>query len=183
MSALRRPPAIPDDFEDFLDDVLRTGPTRRAVLKARGAEGASLLDKALLGLVTLGSVAFCGFAITMTVHDPEYFSREIIASIQRKDLDPITTGSIAPPAEAARPAATDSLPVPAIARGTALKADDYQIVTVFDEEAILATNDELLRVKVGSVLPGLGTVRKLVPDVAGGSVVADNAVLKGLVQR
>ncbi|MCQ8781813.1 flagellar basal body-associated FliL family protein [Mangrovibrevibacter kandeliae] len=76
------------------------------------------------------------------------------------------------------------IPVPmpvATVADAAAEAGDYQIVSLFDDEAILATRDTLVRLKVGSQAPGLGTVTAIHPNAAGGgTLTTTQAVLKAL---
>lgn len=55
---------------------------------------------------------------------------------------------------------------------------DYQIVLVGDGEAFLATASNLIRVKVGSQVAGLGEIVSIVPSPTGGIVTGSLATLK-----
>lgn len=131
-----------------------------------------------MGAMCCASLSFLAFALMTSIEDPDYFSNRLISSLRRADdLDPINTGTVGPAELRTR----TSLPVAEIARAQPLKPNDYQIVMVFEDEAVLATNDELMRVKVGSVLPGLGMVKEIVPSPAGGGMVStEHATLKAV---
>lgn len=171
MSLHNRRSANPTEFGDVLADVVRDAPRAPRPDRLRPLPGSTLLDKLFMGGLCAASVSFCAFAIVTSVNDPDYFSRKLIASFQRVNVDPIVTGTVAAPAGDA------ALPVQAIVRRKELTPSDYQIVMVFDDEAILATDDELMRAKVGSVLPGLGTITAIVPNATGGTVSAEKATL------
>lgn len=57
-------------------------------------------------------------------------------------------------------------------------ASDYQIVSVYDGEAFLATRDTVIRVEVGSTAPGLGDILAIEPSESGGTVKGTLATLK-----
>ncbi|WP_062236511.1 hypothetical protein [Aureimonas sp. N4] len=59
------------------------------------------------------------------------------------------------------------------------QADAYPIVCIFDGEAFFATPNNLVRVVVGAVVPGLGTITSVeaFPN-GGGTVVGTEAVLR-----
>jgi hypothetical protein len=85
----------------------------------------------------------------------------------------------ATPAEI-RPAGADypgAMPVAAVVPEQPVTPADYAVVSLFQDEAILAAGDMLLRVKVGSTAPGLGTIRAIEPDGQGGTIVTDAARL------
>ena len=71
------------------------------------------------------------------------------------------------------------VPMPVASKPQALKADAYSIVSVFDGEAFLATPNDLVRVVVGAVVPGLGTITSVeaFPN-GGGTVAGTEAVLR-----
>lgn len=140
------------------------------------------MERIFLGLVTAASLSFCIGVVGVTLHDPDYFNRKLLASIELNDLDPIETGATPAPEGEGKGAAIASLPVPVLVRAHPPTPQDYQIIMVFENEAILATSEELLRVKVGSVLPGLGAIREITPNDNGGAVVAENATLKSVVK-
>lgn len=73
------------------------------------------------------------------------------------------------------------MPVAPVASAVPVQADDYKIVSIFGDEAILMTGTNLVRVKVGSTAPGLGVITAVeaTPD-GGGSVVATQATLRAL---
>jgi hypothetical protein len=160
------------DFGTVLEAVEADAPTAIRRERLRASSSMSLGESLFMGALCAASVSFCVFAVAVSVNDPDYFSRRLIASFQKADVDPITTGTVV-----AKDAGS-TLPAPVIERSKALTPQDYQIVMVFQDEAILATDDELMRVKVGSVLPGLGTVKEIVPNANGGTVAAEDATLK-----
>ncbi|KAB0679882.1 hypothetical protein [Aureimonas leprariae] len=171
MSLIRRRSANPTEFGQVLADVTRDAPRMPRPDRLRPLAGPTLMDKLFMGALCTASVSFCVFAVVTSVNDPDYFSRKLIASFQRANVDPIVTGTVA------APAADVALPVPAIVRHKEPSPSDYQIVMVYGDEAILATDDELLRAKVGTVLPGLGAITAIVPNATGGTVSAEKAVL------
>lgn len=82
-------------------------------------------------------------------------------------------------AEHAAPAIPVPMPVASVAPAT--EAGDYQIVSIFQDEAILATHNNLVRLKVGSTVPGLGTVKQIeVGANGGGAVIGTDATLRSL---
>ncbi len=155
--------------------VLESAPTRRSLrslvrFRAFGEEW-SLSDWIVGGtsiVLALASAGFFTVSYVISIRSPGYFQDAALASLQPR-LDPLTTGSL--------PALGDAMPGQRILRGD-LRASDYQIVMVFGDEALLATGSELLRVKVGSVLPGLGTISAIAPEAGGGTVTGDLAVLR-----
>jgi len=120
--------------------------------------------------LALGSASFFGVSYAISVSSPDFFQNAAIANIPPK-LDRTETGSID---------TGSAMPAPQIVRSRALQPSDYQIVMVFRDEALLATRDELVRVKVGSMVPGLGVIRTIDAASAGSTVVADLATLRGV---
>ncbi|KQT66099.1 MULTISPECIES: hypothetical protein [unclassified Aureimonas] len=100
------------------------------------------------------SIGFLVFAYCVSLIDPEYFNRRVLATMRPAEVDTVRTGSV----EAEQALMASAMPAPRIVRARDPVPADYQIITVFDREAILATEDELMRVKVGSVAPGLGQI-------------------------
>ncbi len=165
---------------DILDAVERETPLKPRRRALRRATLHSTLERLCVGAMCAASVSFCAFAVSTSLDDPDYFSRKLIASLQQADdVDPIVTGATAKPAAAAGAA----LPVPKVVRARPPEPTDYEIVMVFNDEAILATDDELMRVKVGSDVPGLGLVEKIVAAPDGGTVIAAEATLRSLPPR
>jgi hypothetical protein len=132
------------------------------------------LDRLLAAGLCAASLGFFLVAYTISMHDPDYFNRRLLASMRPSDVDPIITGTV-------ETATGASMPVPTVMRSTPLAAADYQIVMVFQDEAILATAQELWRVKVGSEVPGLGTVLAIDATDTGGTVKATEATLRSVV--
>lgn len=134
-----------------------------------GLLGFFSVDRVFLASLCLASVGFFAVAFSISLKDPEYFSRQAISSLSKTEIDPIMTGAIVE---------TSAMPVPRIVRSKPPVAADYQIVMVFDREAILATEEELWRVKVGSQVPGLGEVLEIDATAGGGVVKASQATLR-----
>lgn len=72
------------------------------------------------------------------------------------------------------------MPVSVVAAAHPVQASDYEIVSIYGGEAILAAGANLIRVKVGSTAPALGTVLEINPSGTGGTVVATEATLRSL---
>lgn len=71
------------------------------------------------------------------------------------------------------------LPVAAVATSRPLRAADYEIVSIYGGEAILAAGSNLVRLKVGSTAPGLGTITAIEAGTeGGGSLTATEATLR-----
>ncbi|WP_279480203.1 hypothetical protein [Aureimonas sp. SK2] len=86
-------------------------------------------------------------------------------------------GETAAAETAAAPALPDVLPAEPRPAGPA-SAGDYRIVLVGDGEAFLATASNLIRVKVGSHVAGLGEIVSIVPSPTGGAVTGSLATLR-----
>ncbi len=87
------------------------------------------------------------------------------------------------PPQAAEAAPKDEgIPVPMPVAGIAkASASDYQIVSIFEDEAIVATRNNLVRLKVGSSAPGIGVVTDIQAGAnGGGTVVGTDATLRSL---
>ena len=83
--------------------------------------------------------------------------------------------------EAGPPPIPVPMPVELVASTAQLQASDYQIVSIFRNEAIVATRDNLVRLKIGSSAPGIGTVTALqASDNGGGAIIGTDATLKSL---
>ena len=147
----------------------------RAMRRLPDLRGLATLDRMLATGLCIASIGFFLAAYTISVNDPDYFNRQLLASMRPSDVDPIITGAVK---------ADDgtSMPVPAIVRATPLAPADFQIVMVFQDEAILATDKELWRVKVGSEVPGLGTVLAIDATDTGGTVKATAATLRSVAE-
>ncbi|RIY02151.1 hypothetical protein D3218_07615 [Aureimonas flava] len=128
-----------------------------------------------LSSVTLAvaSAGFFSWSYAVSLETPDYFQQAALARMSPK-LDPIETGSVGEAAHA------DAMPAPTIVRDHTPTPSDYQIVMIFQDEALLATRQELMRVKVGSVVPGLGTVQAIEGGTSGGSVTAEKATLRSI---
>ncbi|WAJ29991.1 hypothetical protein [Antarcticirhabdus aurantiaca] len=134
-------------------------------------EGANAI---LAGSVLLLSCGFFAWVVSTAAKDPTFFERQLIAGMRSSNVDPITTGSTAAPADETGPA----IPVPAVVRNGEVDPADYSIVALFESEAVVAAGDELWRVKVGSTLPGLGAVLAIETEAGGtGRVRTEKAVL------
>ena len=132
------------------------------------------VDRLLATGLCAASLGFFLVAYSISMHDPDYFNRRLLASMRPSDVDPIITGAVEQGGGGA------SMPAPLIVRAEPLSPADFQIVMVFQEEAILATAKELWRVKVGSEVPGLGTVLQIDATATGGTVKATEATLRSV---
>ncbi|MBC8128989.1 MAG: hypothetical protein H7Y08_01555 [Rhizobiaceae bacterium] len=128
------------------------------------------LDRMFLLSLCMASVGFFVVSYMISLDDPEYFSRQAIAALPVSAVDPINTGAIVD--------VPTAMPAPQIVRVKPPFPADFQIVMVFDSEAILATSEELWRVKVGSVVPGLGEILTIEERGTGGMVKAKQATLE-----
>lgn len=129
-------------------------------------------------VVTLAmfSTGFFTTAYSIVSNDPTYFSRRLIASMNDARVDPITTGSVAAPAQGGAPSIEGALPVETVVRARPLTPQDFEIVMVFGSEAWLATAEELMRVRVGSVVEGLGRILSI--DAVAGVLTSEDATLR-----
>lgn len=148
-----------------------TAPTGRL----RRVVGLFSLERVLTLSLCMGSLGFFVSAYSISVRDPDYFTQQILSSMRPNNIDPMITGTIIE-------ADKNAMPAPQILRARPLVAGDYQIVMVFENEAILATDQELVRVKVGSRVPGLGDVLQIDQTETGGTVVASQATLRSVAQ-
>lgn len=131
------------------------------------------LDRLLATGLCAASLGFFLVAYSISMNDPDYFNRRLLASLRPSDVDPIITGTVGQ-------GDGTSMPATQIVRTTPLEPADFQIVMVFQDEAILATAQELWRVKVGSEVPGLGTVLAIDATTTGGTVKATAATLRSV---
>ncbi|MEF2071755.1 hypothetical protein [Consotaella aegiceratis] len=123
------------------------------------------------GLLVVASLAFFFTVLQIARVDPDYFDqRYIIQAEKKQELDPIVTG-------ATERLDAGVMPVPEVVRVREPQPQDFAVVMVFEDEALLATSRELWRVKVGSVVPGLGKVEKIEANGTGGTIVTERAVL------
>ena len=161
--------------------VLPSDPSRHADVDPAAAPRLSslrpmmTLDRLLATGLCAASVGFFLVAYAISMQDPDYFNRQLLASMRPANVDPIITGTV-------EKTEGTAIPVPQIVRAVPLTPADFQIVMVFQEEAILATAQELWRVKVGSDVPGLGTVLAIDDSATGGTVKATNATLRSVAQ-
>lgn len=121
-------------------------------------------------LLALGSASFFTVSYVISIKDPSYFENQLLASLPPK-LDPIMTGTVAG-------APSDAMPAQTIVRDYEPSPSDYQIVMLFEDEALLTLRQELMRVKPGSTLPGLGKVLAIEPRADGGLVKTEVATLQ-----
>lgn len=129
----------------------------------------------IVACLALGSTGFVTATFRVVTLDPNYYFQRSIAALAADPdaaTDPIETGAIAATGE------DGAMPVPQVHRSVALRPEDYEIVMLFGEEVFLATPAELMRAKVGSVLPGLGAMLSI--DPATRSVRFERAVLTAL---
>ncbi|WP_102958773.1 hypothetical protein [Mangrovicella endophytica] len=159
-----------DDFKGYVGDPDIVAPTIK-VRRRRRFNSDPILHVAV-GMLLVTSVAFFVTVLRISHADPTYFDRLLTADLT-EPLDPMITGT------ATKGDDDGALPVPVVTRAQEPKPSDFQIVMVFDGEALLATGEELFRVKVGSVLPGLGTVLEIHQKGDGGTIVTSNATLSG----
>ncbi len=117
-------------------------------------------------LAAISASFFC-WSYVVSIRSPDYFREAALANMPPK-LDPIQTGSID---------TANAMPAPEIVRLRDPAPEDYQIVMVYGGEALLATRNELMRVKVGSNVPGLGVIREI-GGAQGASVVGETATLR-----
>jgi hypothetical protein len=93
------------------------------------------------------------------------------------DAAPVAQAPKATHGESAVAAASSPLAVVQVV-SSASSASDYQIVSIYDGEAYLATADNLIRIKVGSTTPGIGDIISITSTESGGIVVGSLATLK-----
>ena len=160
-------------FQKVLDD---SGATLHAETEAAG-RGEVAIKAAVVALVFL-SIGFFSSVTSISLFDPGYFDRQLISAVD-DGVDPIQTGST----EKAPPDGMAAIPVPQFTHTPELKPADFQIVMIYGNEAHLATLDALWYVRVGSKLPGLGTILSIEPDADGGTVKAEHATLRGVIKR
>ncbi|WP_185983568.1 hypothetical protein [Aureimonas mangrovi] len=161
---------------DFAREIVRRVQGRLALLPdGRRWTWMDFAFAVIVGMLALSSTGFFTASYRISTADPDYFMHRLIAGMQVNRLDAIETGSVETSAETDCADACP-LPVPQIRRGSDPKPADYEIVMVFGDEALLATAHELMRVKVGTVVPGLGRV--LAIDSVDGSVSAEAARLR-----
>ncbi|WP_188907628.1 hypothetical protein [Aureimonas endophytica] len=87
--------------------------------------------------------------------------------------------SPAPEHAAAKKENKGPLAVAVLTDAAPLQPADYAIVSIFENEAILATRLKLVRIKVGSVVTGLGTITAIEAGDNGlGTVTGTDATLK-----
>lgn len=130
----------------------------------------------IVAMLALSSTGFFTASYRIWANDPDYFSQRFIASMQALNkVDMIETGTVAASAAAGLAGGVaGALPVPRVVRAQEPKPSDYEIVMIFGDEALLATAKELVRAKVGSILPGLGAVLSIGVD----GIDAQNASLR-----
>ncbi|WP_416358056.1 hypothetical protein ACLNGM_09120 [Aureimonas phyllosphaerae] len=133
---------------EVAEDGASAGPQRRRRVRIAAA--------ALLGVLALGAGA-------------TFAAPSIVAAFGAEETAVAET--------APAPALPDVLPAEPHPAGPA-SVGDYQIVLVGDGEAFLATASNLIRVKVGSQVAGLGEIVSIVPSPTGGVVTGSLATLK-----
>lgn len=134
----------------------------------------------VVGLLALLSTGFFTATYSVFQNDPDYFFQRFASSLETGGLDRIETGAITQGGEGEGGEGVDSsaMPAPVVHRATALQPNDYEIVMIFSDEAFLATARELMRARVGSILPGLGAVTSI--DADAGEVRFEKATLKAV---
>ncbi len=158
----------PTEMTEPSTPVMRRGFLRRADGEWSVADWCIALSSVTLAI---SSASFFSWSYVISVRTPDYFQQAALARMTPK-LDAIETGSVSEEIQ------TDAMPAQAIVRDRAPTPGDYQIVMIFKDEAMLATREELVRVKVGSTVPGLGTVQAIEGTALGGTVKADMATLR-----
>ncbi|MCB8838120.1 hypothetical protein [Aurantimonas sp. VKM B-3413] len=148
-------------------------PTRADI---QASSASDRIVKALAFTVFMLSSGFFCAVTVISYLDPNYFDRMLISSVA-DNLDTMAVGSTE---KAGSLNGVAAIPAPTIVRSVPLKPQDYAIVMVFQNEAHLASPGELWRVKVGSVLPGLGKILAIEPNEEGGIVKAEHATLKAM---
>ena len=133
------------------------------------------LSRVLATTLLLLSTGFFSAVVAISHIDPGYFDRLLLSAMQ-EGLDPIETGST----EKADESGVTPLPVPHRVRPHQLTPQDFQIVMVFGGEAHLASPGELWRVRVNSLVPGLGRILAIEPGENGGTVRSEKAILTGV---
>lgn len=98
---------------------------------------------------------------------------------------PVALAMFAPPGDASSGEAVshEAAVLPEVLPGKKLvypdhAASDYQIVSIYDGEAYLATSESIIRIEVGSTAPGLGDILAIEASDTGGTVKGTLATLK-----
>lgn len=162
-------PQQPLTFNDLLDEV-EVQSAKPAPAKKRWLT----FDNVFISFCCSFSIGFLVFAYCVSLIDPEYFNRRVLATMRPAEVDTVRTGSV----DAQAVLIGAAMPSPRIVRRHEPTPQDYQIITVFDREAILATKDELMRVRVGSVAPGLGEILSIEETGKGLVIAAAEATLR-----
>lgn len=149
-------PKQPPHFEDVLVATEKNASPKRSWFT---------FDRVFISFCCSFSIGFLVFAYCVSLIDPDYFNRRVLATMRAADVDSVKTGAV----EALQAMMETAMPAPRVVRLREPVPGDYQIITVFDREAIIATQDELLRVKVGSIAPGLGKIMSI--DQSDGDLV------------
>ncbi|SJZ82321.1 hypothetical protein [Consotaella salsifontis] len=124
------------------------------------------------GLLVAATLGFFITVLQISHLDPDFFDEQYFAKLERQEraLDPIVTGST-------EKLPDGPIPVPQVVRAHVPEPQDFSVVMIFGDEALVATKSELWRVQVGSILPGLGEVEKIESSSTGGTIVTEKAVL------
>ncbi|MBB3948946.1 hypothetical protein [Aureimonas jatrophae] len=136
-------------------------------LRTENWSGADWVVGLLSVILAMGSLGFFTVSYVISVRSPGYFQEAALSAMPPK-LDQTLTGSVE---------AGDAMPAQTVVRVRQPVPSDYQIVMVFQGEALLATRDELVRVRVGTVVPGLGEILSIEGTSTGGTVKAADATL------
>lgn len=162
-------PQQPLNFNDVLAATAASDP-KRVAQKRKWLT----FDSVFISFCCSFSIGFLIFAYCVSLIDPEYFNRRVLATMRQTEVDTMRTGTVAP----SEAVVGEAMPAPRIVRLREPRASDYQIITVFDREAILATPSELIRIKIGSIAPGLGEIRSIDETETGIVIGAAEATLR-----
>jgi len=148
----------------------------RSADELTAARNSDRLVKAFSFALFILSTGFFSAVTVISYLDPGYFDRMLI-SAAKDDIDTMAVGSTE---KASPPSDVAAIPIARVVRSMPLRPQDFSIVMVFQDEAHLASPGELWRVKVGSVVPGLGKILAIKPGENGGTVKAERATLKAM---
>lgn len=155
--------------------------------EAGGAEAAAPPKRSKVKLLAIG-----GVALTVCIGSGGYFALPIALAMFAPASGAVASEAAAGAEQATEEASAaggghgggagtahlpEALPVLKLAL-PAHAAADYQIVSIYDGEAFLATSNSVIRVKVGSTAPGLGDILAIEASDSGGTVKGTLATLK-----
>lgn len=131
--------------------------------------------KVAAALLVCGSLGFLATVLRISHLDPGYFDRLLTADLGT-NLDPMITGATK------KDTGLAAMPVPRIVRARELEPNEFKVVMIFQDEALLATKSELFHIKVGSVVPGLGEILAINAVGRGGTIKASKALLQSAAE-